>query len=452
MAPHQTRHRLCAEAPDASALSSASVRLFSTVAVALGLVACNKPSSDNIQLWKTTEHGPERLHDALADHGTPPKLRAEAAAALVDIGRAEEVDKTFQSLPADDRAELAKNLEPIYEVAMKDPSPDKALESRDALYSLRQFVTPDEQKRIDASLLPALEADLKAGKLRQGRHSIDKMLTAVGPDAGAMLARVLAEPDASYVQAADLLGKIGDADAREKGGVALVARAKADKPAKHGKGPDDAIYKALGAVGGPTAVKYLEEKVLGPNKDEAALAVRALSERRDPAVLPFAMKIASDPKADKIVRDEMFGVIETIGGLEAQRGLLGIISSDKEEIVRYRAFESALTAGKSEAIQPALEAFPAAVAYKKVDVDDLLVKLIEKLGPPAKPALVKTLGSSAPLARMTAIMSLEQMGRAPEAPAVEKLAGDSTSVKGFPSGETIGKEATRVAEVLKKKS
>ena len=422
------------------------------LALGLAAAACNKPSSDNILIWKTTEHGPTRLVETLADHGVPPRLRAEAAVALVDIGRSEEVDTTFQSLPSDDRASIATSLQPMYEVAMKDPSADKALAYRDALYSLRQFVTPDEQKRIDAVLLPALEADLKAGKLRQGRHSIDKMLTAIGPDAAAMLARVLASPETSP-QAAELLGKIGDAEAREKGGAALVARAKAGKGDKggKGKGSDEAIYKALGAVGGPTAVKFLEEKVTGPNKDEAALAVRALQERRDPSVLPFAMKIASDPKADKIVRDEMFGVIEAIGGLEAQRGLLGIISSDKEEIVRYRAFESALTAGKSEAIQPALEAFPAAASYKKVDVDDLLVKLIEKLGPPAKPALVKTLGSSAPLARMTAIMSLEQMGRAPEAPAVEKLAGDSTSVKGFPSGETIGKEATRVAEVLKKK-
>jgi hypothetical protein len=431
-----------------------SARLASALLVALASFGgCNKASSDNIQLWKTTEKGPDRLRETLTDHGTPPRLRGEAAAALVDIGRSEEVDTTFQTLPPDDRAEIAKSLEPIYEVGMKDPSPEKALASRDALYSLRQFVTPDDQKRIDAALLPALEAELKGGHLKQGRHSIDKMLTAIGPDAGAMLARVLAEPDAAYGQAAELLGKIGDADAREKGGVALVARAKSEKAgAGKKKEPDDAIFKALGAVGGPTAVKYLEEKVTGPNKDEAALAVRALQERRDPAVLPFAIKVASDPKADKIVRDEMFGVIEAIGGLEAQRGLLGIISSDKEEIVRYRAFESALTAGKAEAIQPALEAFPAAVAYKKVDVDDLLVKLIEKLGQPARPVLVKTLDSSAPLARMTSVMSLEQVGRAPDAPAVEKLAGDTTSVKGFPAGDTIGKEAARVAEVLKKKS
>jgi HEAT repeat protein len=438
MAPTPTRHP-----------SRAPARAAVIVWLALA-AACNKPSSDSIQLWKTTEKGPERLHDTLADHSVSPRLRAEAAAAMVDIGRAEEVDTVFQSLPADDRAEIAKTLQPLCEVAMKDPSPDKALAYRDALYSLRQFVPPDEQKRIDAALLPALEADLKTGHLRQGRHSVDKMLTAIGPDAATMLARVLAEPDAAYPQAAALLGKIGDPDAREKGGVALVARARG-KVQGNKKLPEGAIYKALGAVGGATAVKYLEEKVLGSDKDDAAFAVRALQERRDPNVLPFALKVAADPRADKIIRDEMFGVIETIGGLDAQKGLLGIISSDKEEIVRYRAFESALTAGKADAIGPALEAFPSSASYKKVDVDDLLVKLIEKQGPTARPALVKVLASASPLARMTAVLSLEQIGKAPDAPALEKLASDTTSVKGFPGGDTVGKEAARVAEALKKK-
>jgi hypothetical protein len=147
----------------------------------------------------------------------------------------------------------------------------------------------------------------------------------------------------------------------------------------------------------------------------------------------------------------MFGVVEKIGGLDAQKGLLEIISSDKEELVRYRAFESALVAGKNEAIGPALEAFPASASYKKVDVDDLLVKLIEKMNPSPRPALEKVLASAAPLARMTAVLSLEQVGKAADAPALEKLAGDTSSVKGFPAGDTIGKEAARVAEALKKK-
>ena len=43
------------------------------VAVAAPLGGCNKPTSDNIQLWKTTEKGPEKLHEALADQSRRPQ-------------------------------------------------------------------------------------------------------------------------------------------------------------------------------------------------------------------------------------------------------------------------------------------------------------------------------------------------------------------------------------------
>jgi HEAT repeat protein len=435
---------------------ASSVILLAAVSVAVGVAplgGCSKPTSDSIQLWKTTEKGPEKLHDALASKSVPPKLRAEAAVAMVDIGRGEEVDTIITGLPADQRAEIAKTLIPGYEAAMaaqgagSTPSSERTLAYRDGLFSLRQAVPAEDQKRIDAVLLPALEADFKAGKLRQGRHSLDKMLTAIGTDSTAMLVRLLGM-DVPYAQAADMLAKIGDEASRDKGGAALIARASKIKAAD--KRPD-LFYKAVGTLGGPSAVKYLQEQVTSGNKDDAGLATRALGERRDPAVLPFALKVAGDPKADKGLRDEMFGVIEGIGGLDAEKGLVGIISSDKDEIVRYRAFESILAARKADGIQPGLEAFPASASYKKVDVDDLLVKLIEKQGGPARPALVKTLGSRAPLARMTAAMALEQIGHAPDAQALEKLTGDTTPVKGFPAGETVGKQAARAAEIVKKR-
>jgi HEAT repeat protein len=429
-------------------LPATGVVLIAAVFV-VPLGGCNKPTADSIQLWKTTEKGPEKLHEALSDHSVPANLRAEAAVALVDIGRGEEVDTVIGGLRADDRAEIAKTLIPGYEAAMtaQGPAGPRALEYRDALFSLRQSVPAEDKKRIDAILLPALENDFKAGKLRQGRHSLDKMLTAIGPESNAMMVSVLGM-DVPYGPTADVLAKIGDDDARDKGAAALIARAPKLKAAD--KRPE-LIYKALGSLGGPTAVKYLEDKVTAGDKESALLATRALGERRDPAVLPFALKIAGDPKADKTIRDEMFGVVEGIGGLEAEKGLVAIISSDKDEIVRYRAFESLMVARKADGIQPGLEAFPASATYKKVDVDDLLVKLIEKQGAAARPALVKTLGSRAPLARMTAAMALEQIGHAPDVPALEKIAADSAPVKGFPAGETVGKEATRAAESAKKR-
>jgi hypothetical protein len=406
-------------------------------------------TSENIALWKTTAKGPERLHEALVDHAVPAKLRAEAAVALIDIGHDDEVDTALANAPADDRAEIAKSLEPLYEVAMKDPSPDKALEYRDALFSLRGGAPAEDQRRIDDALLASLEAEMKTGKVRQGRHSLDKMMSAIGAPAGDMLVRVLGTPDVPYVPAAEMLGKVGDETARDKGAAALVARAPQIRAAE--KSPEK-LDRALGMIGGPSAVKYLEHQATTGKGDEPLMAARALTERRDPAVLPFALKIASDPKADKGLRDEMFGVIEGIGGLEAEKGLLGIISSDKEEIVRYRAFEAALGARKAEGIVPALEAFPASAAYKKVDVDDLLVKLIEKLGPNARPPLLQALGSHVPLARMTAVMTLSHVGKPDDAAALAKLGSDSASIKGFPPGDTIGKEAAEAAAALKKRT
>src|SRR5947199_392371 len=77
------------------------------------------------------------------------------------------------------------------------------------------------QKRIDASLLPAIAGDLRSGQLRPGRHSIDKVLTTIGPAAGVMLDEVLAEPIPTYPLAAELLGKVGDEAARDKGAAEM---------------------------------------------------------------------------------------------------------------------------------------------------------------------------------------------------------------------------------------
>jgi hypothetical protein len=211
-------------------------------------------------------------------------LRGEAAVALVDIGRSEDVDQAFGAMSADERAEISKTVVPAYEVAMKDPAPEKALAYRDALFSLRQYGNPDEQKRIDDALMPAVENALKTGKVRQGRHSVEKMLTAMGRDASSMLARVLSEPDAPYTQAAELLAKVGDDSARDAGAAALIARAPQIK-VKDKQHPE-LLFKALGALGGPTAIKFLEDKVSGKDKDEAQMATRAWASAGIPRCSP----------------------------------------------------------------------------------------------------------------------------------------------------------------------
>jgi hypothetical protein len=177
-------------------------------------------------------------------------------------------------------------------------------------------------------------------------------------------------------------------------------------------------------------------------------------------VLPLALKIAADAKANKELRGEAFGVIEKIGGPESQQGLVRIIAGDKNDLVRYRAHEAALEVGKADAIVRALQAFSVKLSFKREDVVDFLVKDISKLGAQAKPQVLAALGSPSALARMTAILALEaplpsnpkgHLGGPEDAAAVLKLADDKATIKGFPSGGTVGVEAKRVASLLQGK-
>jgi hypothetical protein len=430
-------------------------RVLPALVCALLAIGCESVSSERIAQWKTTQKGPTKLQEALKDSSVPPRLRAEAAVALADIGMADEVETTLGVIPAGDRWEIIKSLIPLYMAELSSPDVPKARAARDGLFSVRGYAPPEEQRQIDAVLLPAIEKDLRAGRVAGGRHSLDKVLAALGPVASPMLAALLEDPRVPFQGVVDALEHIPDPAAREKAGAALVKRAEAEKQIPL------ALWRALGGMGGQTVTSFLMQKALGPSEEDAVAATQALQQRRDPALLPMALKVASDPRANKAVRDEMFGLVEKIGGLEAQRGLIKIVASDPVELVRYRAYEAALAVGQTDAILPAVEAFPASASYKREDVLDFLVKDITKIGNEARPALAKLLASRSALARMTGILAYEaplpsdpkkSLGAAADAPVVLKLAGDKGTVKGFPPGDTVGKEAARVAAVLQKRS
>jgi hypothetical protein len=428
--------------------------LSALVGWSLVLAACESVSSERIETWKGTQKGPDKIEAAPRSANVPANLRAEAAVALVDIGKPERVDDIMATLEPGERAEILKTLIELDTKQMAGPSLPKARDARDTLFSVRLYAGPDEQKRIDAALLAAIEHDLVDGRFSGGRHSLDKLLGAIGAPAGPMLVRLLGDPKAPYRGLAELLVKVGDEATRDKGGAALLRRIPAGKPI-----PND-LWVSLGVLGGPTVTEFLATKMQKGPPDEAIAAAKALQQSRFPSLLPLALKLAGDAKANQELRGEAFGVVEKIGGPEAQQGLLRIIAEDKNEIVRYRAHEAALAIGKADAIVPALQAFPGTLSFKREDVVDFLVKDIGKVGPSAKPAVLAALGSPSALARMAAVLALEaplptnakaRLGAPEDAAALSKLAGDAGKVKGFPVGMTVGAEARRVALLLQGK-
>jgi hypothetical protein len=429
-------------------------RLVAALVCTLVVAGCQSVSSESIAQWKSTQKGPGKLQDAIKDSSVPPKLRAEAARALIEIGMADEVDQALAVVPATDRSEILKTFVPLEVAEMNNPALPKARAARDALFSVRPFAPPEEQRQIDAALLPSIEKDLREGRVSGGRHSVDKLLAAIGPAAAPMLVALLEDPKVPFQGVVDSLERVADPAARERGGLALVKRAQAlpEIPV--------ALWRALGTLGGKPVTAFLVQKATSGSEKDAVAATQALQQRRDPTLLPMAVRVAGDPRANKAVRDEMFGLVEKIGGLEAQQGLLRIIAADPTDLVRYRAYEAALAVGGAGAIAPALEAVPPAATYKKDDVLDFLIKDITKLGPGAKPALARTLASPSALARMVAVLAYEaplasdakkSVGGPAEAPPLLKLSGDKGTVRGFPPGDTVGKEAARVAAVLQKR-
>jgi len=431
------------------------MRLLSVVvAFGVAISACDSPTSEKIQVWKGTEKGPDKIEAALASASVPASLRAEAAAALVDIGRPEKVDSILADLAPGQRDEVLKPLIDVYIKVMSSPQLPKARDARDALFSARQYASPEEQQRIDGVLLASIEKDLRDGRFAGGRHSLDKMLSTIGSPSGPMLVRLLADPKTPYRGLAELLAKVGDEAVRDKGGAALIGRIGAGRVM-----PND-LWISLGLIGGPTVAQFLSDKMEKGPPGDAVAAAKAMQQSRFPGALPLALKIASDAKADKELRGEAFGVIEKIGGPEALKGLLRIIAEDKNDIVRYRAHEAALEVGKADAILPALQAFSPKLSFKREDVVDFLVKDISKLGAKAKPQVIAALAAPSVLARMTAVLALEaplpsnpkgHMGGSEDAAALSRLAGDAGTIKGFPSGMTVGSEAKRVAAILDNK-
>jgi len=150
------------------------------------------------------------------------------------------------------------------------------------------------------------------------------------------------------------------------------------------------------------------------------------------------------------VRDRMLDVIKNVGGEDARKGIVGLIADERDAAYRYRLFGAALKISGGAALAPALEALPQDASYDIEEMRKNLADPIYSLGFENREGLFKALEAKSPVARMAAVLTLEKSGFESDAQFVIKLAKDKGVVKGFPRGDSVGTEATRVAALLKK--
>jgi hypothetical protein len=412
------------------------------------LFGCGAPSAERVQSWKATPEGRERLVATLRDAAVPVPLRAQAAAALTEVGWVDRVESAVAGMPLDQRAPLVPALASAVAPQLDARDAGQAWDAREVLLALRRHATTDDATRVvDGFLLPALERDLRAGRKEGGRHTLKEMLTSLGPAALPVLTRVVGDEKAPLDLVVELLEKIGDKPARDAASEALVKRARAANPV-----PPD-LWKALSKLGGAAAVSYLQEAVeKGTGQTQLEAATALAQTRPEATLLPFALKVAKDLQRPVAVREQALTLAERIGSEAARKGMVEIITFDPDPEFRYKTFAKVVTAGSGKQLLPALEAFPPRAAYQPDELRTRVVEPIAKIGYGGRPDIMRALESKSPLARLVAIWVLEKSNFGSDAPQVQKLTKDQGVVRGLPPGTTIGSEATRIATALKKQA
>ncbi len=433
----------------------ASFLLAVVVAGIFGL-ACESVTPSRIEYWKGSTKGPGKLLAAVSDGELSPKLRAQAAAALADIGMSDMAEAAGGKLPATERWEILKTLIPLLSERLGRGHAAEAGHARDALFGWRRFATPEEMPAIDAALLPVLQRELREGRPSSGRFGVGLMVQSIGVAAAPMLVNLLRDGKADCRVPAELLATVGTQEDRELGGRLLVARASSGRLESDKR---DALWAAMGLLGGRSVTVFLSQRLREGRAGDAVRAAQALQLSAAPEVVPLALRMAADSATDPALRDELFQVLARTGGPAAEKGLLDIIATHPADAIRYEAFTTALIIGQASAIEPILDALPAHATYRKNELVERVVQQVVLVEPGVKAALMNALHSRSPVARMVAVLALEtspmarvknvRLGTPADVPALLRLANDQAVVRGFPPGETVGSEALRVSRLLR---
>ncbi len=405
-------------------------------------------TSERINSWKQSENGTPKLRHVVRDTALKMQLRVEAAEALCDIGLFIPLAEDLKATSEGDRKQIYSGLKERLLQRMKGSNPQATsrvqLQAKDALASLREFADQNELKEIDQELVTWLLGDWD--NRNEGEYSTDRIITAIGAPAAPVLVEHLLNSPAILVVLATHLREIGHQPSQDAAAVKLVGLAQIQKPVQL------ATFHALGKIGSIKAVAYLNKIAQKGELQHRVWALRSMALFPHPSILETAKKIASDKslKGDQaILRDEAFTILEKTKDPKGLDVLASFLES-KEELFRYQAMESIIVGFGVPGLQKLLHSLPSRYIYKKRDVKDFIEDQIStKLGKKAIPTLKEALSSESWIARIIAIKMLGTLGSAKDLAALEKLGTDTTRLRGWDAGATVGSEAKAAVARIK---
>ncbi|MEO6953543.1 MAG: hypothetical protein ABI321_17200 [Polyangia bacterium] len=405
---------------------------------------------EQIETWKGTQRGPDKLRAVVEDDGADPKLRALAAAALVEIGMGSDAQGELAKASGASKPTIVHELvTPLAmllgtSVTTAGPTTEAQRSAKDMLFVEREDAAPADRARIDELLLSWTTVDLSA-RASLGGQSSAKILTAIGaPAADRLVPLVHLGPD--LLGTAKLIGQLGNPGAQQKAVAQLVTAARS-APVGIARVPDD-VLSALASIGGDSATAFLLEVATRSEKPTRKAALFALSQGRpEPKrALAGALAIAADAHADPGVREAAFQVLDKLGPPTVE-GVMKMFH-DADSKVRFRAVHAAFLAGGVTTVDEVLAALPEDRPVPTADVDDFVVRDLVEMGDVVLPALAKATGSKTSLGRVAAIRAFGQVGKARDAATLAPFLADTSTCATIRPPARIADEAKKASTAL----
>lgn len=414
--------------------------------VLVAATACEKPSHENIDKWRGTVKGPDKLQKALNNEDLDPDLRAHAAQALIALDQFDNVKAAVDGMQGGTKmAVLAKLVPRLWDDCklaeeLQVPA-SKQLYAKDAMFALRAGAPPEVVEQIDGYLVDWYGGYYE-GRASMGKYNGELVIRTIGKKAAPKL----------------LAAVKTTAGEKAEGGKLVVV--------------GDTLLLGLAYTGAPEAVQFLLKLADKPQGiDDTLPSPERLQVRAMGALRRVFVENTEPPRVPGSLLKPHLGLLQAIAASDDQPGEnvnvsyeliaaagmpeclvpLKVLASVPEEVRRWRAVQVGLKCGGVQAAQELSDALPEDADYPKGVFEKYWIEKIIETGQDPIAAAKAMLGSKSWVTRTTGVLLLQAMGKKGDADAVKALAGDGAKVKGWWGKDGEGGTAAKPGTKPKKK-
>lgn len=492
-------------------------RLAFLLCIVSGLLcgAC-KVTEKDVDTWKGTRKGPGKMVAVIVADKFDMPLRIYAALELVEMERQDvdgvtEMQHAIQKLDPETRAQLTEGLADGLIALMKKPAdaqtndkekkeggdqaaegapPPHQVRAKDAAFVLVSSAPPAVKERLTQALVQWYTADFN-GRSLTGNFSAEQVVRGLGSSAARSLVDALDAklPQAALIKLSELIGQLGDAEAKKKAGARLVAieremegtaflnwlkqQITAQMKAANQQVDAGRIAKAAEVNrenfinnGALPAMKYLADQeevqkrlleIAGLKDpkltDRRTRALQALEGKLGPEHVDEVLALALNAQNPVSVRDYAF---DRVGDTRNPKALASLwpLLNDEDQRLRWRAGELILVIGGPSVLSEFFAKLPSGpnVSYEPEELDGYAQRM-SQMTPAPKEAARALLESPNWWLNIVGLNYFQRKGTAADMAALEPLTRNSTPVKGkrWEKGDTLGKVAERAIAGLRER-